>query len=99
MAFTCRLPDQALAEIERIKSDQGIKTSSKAIEYVLQNFRAQGVRQQHAEGELRVLKKIITDKALADKAYDVVISDLIPAFEPITGTPGKNGIKTSQKLT
>ena len=77
MAFTCRLSDQALAEIERIKTDQKIKTNSKAIEYVLQNFRAQGVRQQLVEGELRALKKIIADKAQADKAYDTVINDLV----------------------
>ena len=78
MAFTCRLSDQAMAELEKIKSGRKIKTNSKALEHVLKNFRAQELQVQLLDGELRRLKRVIANKTEADREYDNVAAGIEP---------------------
>jgi len=92
MAFTFRPSTQAESEIEKIKAEAGINTNSKALDYVLRNFRLMEKELRDAEKkikkserELSAIKNIIARKTETDRIYNELVVTLIPDNPP-TGT-------------
>lgn len=85
MAFTFRPTEEASAALERIKRDNEIPTSSKAIEYVLKGFsllkeELVSTRKllNESEAQLETIRTAIIRKEKSDRAYNEMISRLIP---------------------
>jgi len=105
MAFTCRPSAQATTELDKIMAENKFKTKATAIEHVLRNYRSNEIRLEMLEGELNHLRKVMADKARADREYHTLVASFGPG-EPgrywdhnPTLPPGwsQNGIKTDGK--
>jgi len=84
MAFTFRSSDAAIKVIRKIKEDTGIATSSKALEYVLDQFLVMQKEMKdlsaalyEAQFELRNIKMTVANKTESDMAYNKMISSLV----------------------
>jgi len=89
MAFTFRPSTQAESEIEKIKAEAEINTNSKALDYVLRNFRLMEKELRDAEKkfekseqELSTIKNIIARKTETDRIYNELAGTLIPGTSP-----------------
>jgi len=85
MAFTFRPSKNGTKKMEQIKSENDLKTNSKALEYVLKNFQfieneSRNTKKQLSEidNELRSIKEIIVNKFESDRSYNEMICNLIP---------------------
>ena len=85
MAFTFRPSENAVQELEKIKSENDLKTNSKAIDYVLRDFRLTEKELREAQKdlaatkkELEAIKNIIAKKTETDRIYNELVGTLIP---------------------
>ena len=84
MAFTFRPSKKAAIALEKIKSENDLKTSSSVLEYVLGNFQLLEKELSEAERKSDTLsnilertKEIILNKAECDRNYE----DMIRGFD------------------
>ena len=76
MACIFRPSKEAQKNIEKIKADHDLKTNSKALEYVLNNFgliekqlKATEKRRQHTESQLINIQRVLVIKEDSDRSY------------------------------